>query len=346
MLYVTTRDKSNVATSYPTLTSDTAACGGLYIPFQPVSLNYDEIRAMKDKTFCQSVADVLNMFFSSKLDAWDVACCIGTNPMIIVPLSHKTTVVELWNNPEWCLSRFVRNLNCRLLGNAASVELHNWADITIRIAILTGIITRVIGSEVLEHGKTIDISLAAGDFAMPMAAWYARNMGLPIGNIIVACNDNSEVWELLHHGEGNFGATVQTSATPKCDVAIPCNIERLVYETLGEEGIPAYVNALSSKGIYNLTEEQLERFAKGMFGAVVSQSRMESVIRNVYSTKNYVLSPYSALAYGALQDYRATKGESGHALILAEEGPLSSAALVSETIGITKEALRNQLGAV
>ena len=244
MLYVTTRDKSNVVTSYPTLTSDTGACGGLYIPFQPISFDYEELQAMKNKTFCECVADVLNMYFSSKLDAWDVACCIGTSPMKIIQLSHKTTVVELWNNPEWRLSRFIRNLNCRLLGNVDNTELYNWADITIRIAMLTGILTRVMGSEMLEYGKTIDISLVSGDFAMPMAAWYARNMGLPIGNIVIACNDNSEVWELLHHGEGNFGATLRPTTTPKCDVAIPCNIERLVYETLGEEGIVPYLIAI------------------------------------------------------------------------------------------------------
>jgi threonine synthase len=261
-------------------------------------------------------------------------------------MSHKITVIELWNNPEWSFNRFVRNLNGRLLGNTDTGEVHNWANVAIRIAVFVGVFAKVMRSELVGGGNTVDLSVVSGDFATPIAAWYARKMGLPIGNIICSCNENSEIWELLHHGEANCSTRIRSTTTPKCDVSIPPNVERLVYETLGEDGVEAFSHAMASRGVYSLDEAQREALSNGLFGAVVGQNRIESIIRNVYITKTYALSPFSALAYGGLQDYRATKGESRHALILTEDGPLSSAELVAKSIGITKETLRERLGAV
>lgn len=346
MLYITTRDKTNIITSFPTLSTDTGSCGGLYIPFQPLSLPKDELNDLKEKSFCQCVSDVLNMFFSCRLDAWDVACCIGTSPVKLIPMSHKITVVEIWNNPEWSFARFIRNLNGRLLGRADAGEVHNWGNIAIRIAALFGVFSKALSSGLIIDGKTIDISVVSGDFATPMAAWYARKMGLPIGNIIFACNENSEVWELMHHGEANMRKSIKSTVTPQCDVLIPRNMERLIHETLGDDVVADFSRVMESKGVFSLDEAQLEAVNYGMFGAVVGQSRIESIIRNVYATKAYILSPYSALAYGGLQDYRSTKGESRPALILSEQGPLSSVDFVAKAIGITKEALRERLGAV
>ena len=346
MLYVTTRDKANVITSYPTLTADTGPCGGLYIPFQPLSLSKDELKRLQENSFCECVADILNMFFSSRLDAWDIASCMGTSPVKLIPMTHKITVIEIWNNPDWSFSRFVRNLNGRLIGSADTGEVHNWGNIAIRIAVLFGVFSKVMNSGLISDDKTIDLSVVSGDFSTPVAAWYARKMGLPIGNIIFACNENSESWELMHHGEANLRTRIKPTLTSQCDVLIPQNMELLIHETLGEEAVTDFSCAIESKGIYSLDEEQMQLLNKGIFGAVVGQNRMESIIRNVYATKAYILSPYSALAYGGLQDYRATKGESRQALILTEHGPLTSDDFVAKAIGITKEALRERIGAV
>ena len=87
--------------------------------------------------------------------------------------------------------------------------------------------------------------------------------------------------------------------------------------------------------MYTVTEEQRESLSRGMYGAVVGRNRMNVIMRNVFHTRRYLLGPYSALAYGALQDYRAAGNESAPALILTEQGPSCARELVANALGVS-----------
>ena len=343
MLYVTTRDKRDAYTAYYTLSKEKGPKGGFFIPFQKVKFSADEICALKDKSVCQCIADILNIFFSARLDEWDVQCCIGSYPVKLIPMSHKVMVAETWNNPEWDFARVVRNLRSRIMGNGdLGKDFSNWSWISVRIALLFGIFSELYRLGLVGEARTIDVSVPVMDFSAPMAVWYAREMGLPIGTIIFTCNENSGAWDLLHHGQLQTDAKQIVTSTPKCDMPIPDNLERLIYDALGSTEVAGFVNACTAGTDYTLPEEQRITLSKGMFGAVVSQKRMESVIRNVYRTNTYLLNPYSALAYGGLQDYRTTKIETGPALILTERGPQCDLETVSGAMGIPKQELRER----
>lgn len=343
MLYITTRNDKEFHTSYRALSSNRDEHGGLYLPYQITCFTPREIDTFQDKTFSQCVADILNIFFSARLDAWDVACCMGTHPLNLIPMSHKITIAEVWNNPEWSLSRFVRNLNGRILGNADNGCPSNWMEIAARIAVLFGIFGKLLRIGVVSEGNTIDISVISGDFVTPMAAWYARLMGLPIGSIIFSCNENSAAWDLLHRGEAHASTIQSQPAMPASDVGMPINMELLIRVVQGQKELTDYLAAYDACGVYMLSEEARTELSRGMFGAVIGKNRVKSIIRNVYATSAYILNPYSALAYGALQDYRATKAETGQTLILTEHGPLCMPAFVSDAIGITQEELNNRI---
>ncbi len=346
MLYVTTRNCQDTYTSHHALTKDRDAGGGLFFPFQMHTFSTEELNELLEKPFCQCIADLLNMFFTARMDALDVECCIGRYPLRLVPMSHKITVAEIWNNPEWSFSRFVRNLNGRIRGSTDTGTPGNWTWIAVRIAVLFGVFARLRKLGLMESNQKIDISVCSGDFSSPMAAWYARKMGLPIGTIIFSCNDNSAAWDLLHRGELHTGDPVIATSTPLCDMTVPSGVERLLYETLGRDEVTAFASKCSSAGVYILNDDQLQLLNRGFFGAVIGENRMESIIRNVYRTSTYLLGPYSALAYGGLQDYRAANAEPIPALILTEEGPLSSEETVAKAVGISKEVLRERMRSV
>lgn len=343
MLYITTRNQQDVYTSHHALRNDFGVCGGQYIPFQPTRFTPEEISNLKDKSFSQCVADILNLFFTARLDQNDVECCIGTNPLKLTPMSHKIIIGEVWNNPEWRFSRFVRNLSGRLLGSADNGQPSAWMQIVARIAVLFGVFGSLERMGAVNADQGIDISVCSGDFAAPMAAWYAREMGLPIKTIVFSCNENSAPWDLLHHGETNMRCSVVATSTPDCDVGIPRNIERLIYHILGSDETQ---NFASETGVYALTEEKRKSLSDGMFGAVIGQARTESIIRNVYRTSAYLLCPYTALAYGGLQDYRAASGDTGMALILSEYGPLCTCEMVANAVGLSKQALTDRIRSI
>ena len=81
MLYVTTRGKYDAFTAARTMNLDRGPDGGLFIPFRLPQLTRDEIIALGSKTFGQNVADILNLFFSTRLSGWDVDMTIGRSPV-------------------------------------------------------------------------------------------------------------------------------------------------------------------------------------------------------------------------------------------------------------------------
>lgn len=344
MLYVTTRNKNDAHTAHKTLTADKAPDGGLFVPFQMPSITKEDILALKDKSFGQCVADILNLFFSARLDGWDVDFCIGRYPVKLVPMSHRIVVAETWHNPDWNFSRMVRNLFSRIYGNDDPKDVpSSWAWIAIRIAALFGLYGQLLQQGLITPDTPLDVAVTAGDFSAPMAVWYAREMGLPIGTIICSCNDNGSVWDLLHHGQLRTDTSVIPTSTPLCDVATPSNIERLIYGAAGAAETDAFVHNCEKGSVYTPSEEGYRAIRSGMFAAVVSQNRMDSVIRNVYHTNAYSLDPYAALAYGGLQDYRASAGEAGTTLLITEQSPICSAETVAAAMGVTIQQLKERL---
>lgn len=344
MLYITTRDRHDVCTANHTVHKDWSDNGGLFVPFQDLTYTEEQIRELQDKTFGQCVAQVLNQFFSARLDGWDVDFCVGRYPVKMVPMSHKIIIAETWHNPDWDFARLVRNLCGRLRGAEDSSRApSNWIWIAVRIAVLFGIYGELLRLGMTDTGKKLDISVTAGDFSAPIAAWYARAMGLPIGMIIFSCNENSAAWDLLHHGQLRTNAPIVATTTPACDCNIPVNLERLISAVLGTDEAVRYSRAIEKRVPYEVDDEQRLQLREGMFGAVISKRRLDSVICNVYRTSTYLLGPYSGLAYGALQDYRARTGETGTALILSEQSPVCSAEVVAGAMGISVSELKDRI---
>lgn len=332
MLYATTRNENDAFTAYRTLAEGRGPDNGLYVPLKLPKPTQESLTTLKEKSFGQNLADILNLFFGARLDGLDVDFCIGRYPTKMVSMSHRILVAETWHNPDYDFSRMVHNLSSRIRGNQdTETPPTNWAWITVRIATLFALFGELQRVNLVNLNHPIDIALPSGDFAGPMAVWYAREMGLPIGNIICSCDDGDGSWDLLHQG------TLQPSSM------IPSDLERLIYETLGREEAIRYVERLEKGRIYSLSETKLKELNKGISVAVISTKRRENIIRSVYQTSTYILDPGSAMAYGGLQDYRSSAGEVRPALILTERGPICSAHTVAEALRISEDELKARL---
>ena len=127
---------------------------------------------------------------------------------------------------------------------------------------------------------------------------------------------------------------------------LPPDLERLIGETCGSEEALNYFWSCTEGCTYAPDENACEAMRKGMFAAVVSRVRVETIIPGVYRTNKYILDPYAALAYGALSDYRARTGGSGMALLLAEKSPLCSGDAVAKILRISEAELKQRLSEV
>jgi len=344
VLYVTTRNKNEIETPNHPLCKEHSRDGGLYVPYHLPRLDPDKFEVLKKCSFNECVAQVMNLFFRTKLTGWDVDFLVGRRPARLVNQSHKIVIAEMWHNLSWDFSGIVQKFSDHLRGvESCREEASNWMWIALRIAVLFGIFGELERKGFAGRNLKIDVAVTAGDFSAPVAVWYARKMGLPIANIVCSCNDNSGIWDLLHHGELDTGMNAVETLTPECDIPVPMNLERLIFETAGREETLRFCQCCAENRPYVLTGLPMRRLKAGLHSAVISQNRMESVIRNVYGTRGYILDPYTALAYGGLQDYRASSGESGNALILSEHSAVHYRETVAKALGMTMEELDSKL---
>lgn len=312
---------------------DCTADGGLFTPFRGYTFTQEQIAALKDNTFGQNMAAVLNHFFSCDLTGWDIDFVIGRSPVKVNTITHRILIAESWHNSQWRFDHAVQLLSERLCKDKPA-HITNWVGIAVRVAMLFALYGQLLATGQLEPQSVFDVATTTGDFAAPMSAWYARKMGLPIGNIVCGCNANGGVWDLLHHGQMATGGICVKTTTPEADVVVPRNLERLVYETLGMEENLRYLDRCRTGSMYAPTPEAFDALRAGMFAAVISDSRVDTIIHNVYRTSNYIFGPYSALAYGSLLDYRAKTGESRPALLLSERSPICDSDKVSKAMQV------------
>ena len=343
MLYATTRGKHDVVTAYKTVHVDCYGDGGLFVPFRMPKIKEEELAVLAASSQNRIIADVLNLFFSSELTEWDIEYAVGRRPSRIATVSSRLMVLECWNNPTGDVGQIVQGISHRLRGERDGGMPTNWLNMAVRIALLFAAYGSLVSSGKIRRNVPLDVAVTTGDFAAPMAAWYAKQMGLPIGKIICGCNANGSFWDLLNRGEFPTGDTVVKTATPEADFVVPRNLERLICAVFGVEENLRYLLKCSKGRPYFPPEDKMNDLCSGMFAAVCSDSRMASIVSGVYRTRGYILSPYAALAYGSLQDYRAITGENGPVLLVSERSPLCDGALVSRLVRIPEAELRQHL---
>lgn len=331
MLYVTTRNEREQYPALRTLGQNRGPDGGMYTPFRLPVFSREEVEGLKDMSFGTCVALVLEKLFFPRLDGVELDFAIGRTPVKIPVMSHRIAVAELWHNIhqsfDWVVCELTQRLRTQSQQDAPVTQ---WADLAARIAVLFGIFGQLQRADAVSFDQGLDVAVPAGDFTLPMAAWYAREMGLPIGTVI-CCGGQSGIWDLLHRGE------VRTSEP------LPEGLERLIFGRLGAGEVERYLKICGRGGVYGPAEEELELLRQGMFASVISPRRAERTIASVFRTNSYILSPEAALAYAGLQDYRATAGEGRLALILAERRPVEAVETVAAALGMDPVTLKAQL---
>lgn len=315
--------------------------GGLFLPLRMPTLNKNQIDAMAGNSACQTIAQVLNELFALELTAYDVELAVGRKPIVLTPIGRHTVTGEYWHNTQESVQGIVCALSQRMGGDAQ--EPTNWVQIAVRIALLFATYAMLQSTKFISHERKLDVAVPTGDFTLPIACWYAKKMGLPIGNIICGCNANGGFWDLINHGEFPSNNRLLPTCTPKAGMPVPRNLERLIHGVYGVEENKRYLLYCSKGMTYTPPEEESDLLSEGIYTAVTSDRRVTSIVTGIYRLTGHVLSPYDALSYGCLQDLRATTGEERPTLLICEYSPAQDSALVSRFLKIKEADLMKRM---
>ncbi len=342
MLYVTTRSKIEVSTPIRAMREMRAPDGGLYLPARIPALTTDEVEALLKRSSGEIVAEILNRFFGTKLEGFQVESALKGQVMPLSPMSHRIVFCELWRRDGRNWEAIVRAL-ASLIAQEPGAEAGTWLRASAKIAMLFAAVAELRQNGTMGPEEKADLFVMSADLIGLFAGWYAVQMGLPIGAVVCCCNDNSGVWDLLNRGQIKLDAKIIDTSIPECDHVAPTGLELLLYAALGAEEAQRFVEKTRQGGTYFLGAEQQRHLRRGLDACVVNTRRLGAVIPNLYRTNGYVLCPYSALTYAGLMDYRSTKRRRNPALILSVKSPLDVAQALAPLLGMEERALRKHI---
>ncbi|MBQ3030046.1 MAG: threonine synthase [Agathobacter sp.] len=171
---------------------------------------------------------------------------------------------------------------------------------------------------VIAKDEKVNVVVPTGNFGNILAAYYAKNMGLPIGKLICASNENKVLFDFFATGEYDKNRDFILTNSPSMDILISSNLERLIYRVAGNdaEKNAELMKSLSSNGKYEITEEMKENL-KDFYGNYTSEEETAAVIKALYEDTGYVIDTHTAVAAGVYDKYKIATSDTETKTIIA-----------------------------
>lgn len=151
--------------------------------------------------------------------------------------------------------------------------------------------------ERITEGQEINVVVPTGNFGNILAAYYAKNMGVPISRLVCASNDNKVLYDFFETGCYDKNRDFILTSSPSMDILISSNLERLIYRICGEDAKrnKEFMENLKETGIYNITEEMKEKL-ESYSGGFASEQETSEKIKSLYEKTGYVIDTHTAVA--------------------------------------------------
>ena len=190
----------------------------------------------------------------------------------------------------------------------------------------------MLSSGEIKAGDKINIVVPTGNFGNILAAYYAKEMGLPVNKLICASNSNSVLTEFLTTGVYNRNREFFTTISPSMDILISSNLERLLYSMSGSEKVCGWMKSLAESGRYEVDAETLEKIKSVFDAGFCTDEQTKETISRVFKDKNYLCDTHTAVAVKVYYDYRARTGDETPAVIASTASPFKFSAAVLEAV--------------
>lgn len=185
----------------------------------------------------------------------------------------------------------------------------------------------------ISSGEKINVVVPTGNFGNILAAYYAKNMGLPIAKLICASNENKVLFDFFRSGTYDRNRDFVLTSSPSMDILISSNLERLIYQIAGKD---AQVNAslmrqLGETGRYTITDT-MKKELESFYGGYASEEETARRIRTLYKDTGYVLDTHTAVASAVYERYRKETGDERKTVIVSTASPFKFTRSVMDAI--------------
>jgi len=221
----------------------------------------------------------------------------------------------------------------------SSANSINWGRVLPQIVYYVSAYCDLVRDGKIELGQTINVCVPTGNFGNILAAYYAREMGVPIGRLICASNSNNVLTDFIHTGVYDRNRTFYNTMSPSMDILISSNLERMLLAlTQDVDEVKGYMEQLNATGRYEVREKVREKLQKRFWGYCCDDKETQRVIGEMYRTHDYLIDPHTAVAFSALEQYRQETGDQTPCVVASTASPFKFCGSVLGALGVTEVA--------
>ncbi|MDR2714621.1 MAG: threonine synthase [Coriobacteriales bacterium] len=189
----------------------------------------------------------------------------------------------------------------------SSANSINWGRLLPQVVYYVSAYLQLVKRGELLCGNPLDICVPTGNFGNILAAWYAKELGVPIEMLFCASNDNRVLTDFIN--TGTYDITDRPfilTPSPSMDILVSSNLERQLFELTGRnsEAICTYMNKLRDERRFTIDRETFAALRAQFSADWVSANESLTTIREVFEAHNYLIDPHTAVSWKVAERLR------------------------------------------
>ncbi len=222
-------------------------------------------------------------------------------------------------------------------GNMAfsSANSINWGRLVPQIIYYIYSYASLLGQGAITQGETVNVVVPTGNFGNILAAYYAKQMGVPLGKLICASNQNNILTDFIRTGTYDRNRDFYTTLSPSMDILISSNLERLLYHlTDGDaQQVKSWMEDLSQHGKYTVDEATKAKIADLFYGGCADDTATKAAIARQFDRNGYLADPHTGVALQVYENYVDQTDDHAVTVIASTASPFKFSKGVLEAIG-------------
>jgi threonine synthase len=187
----------------------------------------------------------------------------------------------------------------------SSANSINWGRLMPQIVYYVSAYADMVASGGVRAGEPMDVCVPTGNFGNILGGYYARRMGVPIGRLICASNENKVLTDFIATGVYDISdREFVMTPSPSMDILISSNLERLLFELADAEAVREWMRLLAEERRFKVDVETYQKMRELFSGDFVTNAESLSTVRRVWDEHGYLLDPHTAVAWEVAERLR------------------------------------------
>ena len=215
----------------------------------------------------------------------------------------------------------------------SSANSINWGRLVPQIVYYFAAYAQLLKAGKITFGDEVDFCVPTGNFGDILAGYYAKQMGLPVGRLVCASNQNNVLTDFLSTGTYTAKREFYKTTSPSMDILVSSNLERLLYHVTGSDAeVAGLMKSLNETGSYTVRPETLAAIRESFDCGWSSEEQVAGEIRARYEKDGYLCDTHTAVAFHVAAQ---KKRDGVPMVVLSTASPFKFPRSVLEALGHT-----------